>query len=74
MGVEFADKGANCQFGPGINVARVSNGGRSFEYLSGEDPYLGHQLVQPLVRGIQAQGVMATAKGGQKLMAEGDKA
>eukprot|EP01046_Picozoa_sp_COSAG06_P070474 COSAG06_NODE_19727_length_825_cov_0.815427_1_plen_69_part_10 len=32
------------QFGPGVNVARIANGGRSFEYLSGEDPYLGEIL------------------------------
>ena len=37
MGEEFAGKGANVQFGPGVNVARLSNGGRSFEYLSGEE-------------------------------------
>lgn len=36
MGNEFYGKGANVQFGPGVNVARVANGGRSFEYLSGE--------------------------------------
>jgi beta-glucosidase len=35
MGKEFADKGANVQFGPGANVARIANGGRSFEYVSG---------------------------------------
>jgi beta-glucosidase-like glycosyl hydrolase len=62
MGSEFAGKGANCQFGPGVNLARVPNGGRSFEYLSGEDPYLGYTLVQPAVRGIQSQGVIANAK------------
>ena len=33
MGEEFAGKGANVQFGPGANIARVANGGRSFEYL-----------------------------------------
>ena len=33
MGAEFAAKGANVQFGPGVNIARMSNGGRSFEYL-----------------------------------------
>ena len=35
MGAEFAAKGANCQLGPGLNVARVPGGGRNFEYLSG---------------------------------------
>ena len=34
----------------------------SFEYLSGEDPYLGYVLVQPVVRGIQSQGVIANVK------------
>lgn len=62
MGEEFAGKGANVQFGPGVNVARIANGGRSFEYLSGEDPYLGYVLVQPVVRGIQSQGVIANVK------------
>jgi beta-glucosidase len=36
--------------------------GRNFEYLSGEDPYLGYKLVQSAVRGIQSQGVIANAK------------
>eukprot|EP00040_Diaphanoeca_grandis_P016729 m.86681 g.86681 ORF g.86681 m.86681 type:complete len:826 (-) comp25989_c0_seq1:109-2586(-) len=62
MGKEFYGKGANVQFGPGANVARISNGGRSFEYLSGEDPMLGYTLIQPVVTGIQSQGVVANAK------------
>jgi beta-glucosidase len=62
MGSEFAEKGANVAFGPGVNVARIANGGRSFEYVSGEDPFLGHQLVQPLVRGVQANGIIANVK------------
>ena len=36
--------------------------GRNFEYLSGEDPFLGYTLVQPAVQGIQSQGVIANAK------------
>lgn len=54
--------GANVQFGPAVNVQRVANGGRSFEYLSGEDPFLGYTLVQPIVKGIQSQGVITNAK------------
>ena len=46
MGGEFFGKGANVQLGPGVCVARVPNCGRNFEYLSGEDPYLGYELVQ----------------------------
>ena len=59
MGLEFSSKGANVQFGPGVNLARIPNGGRSFEYLSGEDPFLGYTLVQPTIKGIQSQGVIA---------------
>jgi hypothetical protein len=42
MGKEFYDKGANVQLGPGLCLARVPRNGRNFEYLSGEDPYLGY--------------------------------
>ncbi|KAL1514999.1 hypothetical protein AB1Y20_004070 [Prymnesium parvum] len=62
MGDEFYRKGANVLLGPGVCVARVPQNGRNFEYLSGEDPYLGYTLVQPAVAGIQSQGVIANAK------------
>jgi beta-glucosidase len=52
MGKEFYDKGAQVQLGPGLNVNRIDAGGRNFEYVSGEDPYLGYKLSQPLVKGI----------------------
>lgn len=59
---EFYGKGANIFLGPGLNLARVPTNGRNFEYLSGEDPYLGYKLVQPLVRSLQENGVIANAK------------
>ena len=62
IGEEFYGKGANVYFGPGLNVQRISNGGRSFEYLSGEDPFLGYELVQPIITGVQSQKVIANAK------------
>ena len=31
-------------------------------YLSGEDPFLGQELVQPAIKGIQSQKVVANAK------------
>ena len=62
MGEEFVGKGANVQLGPGVNVARVPLNGRNFEYVSGEDPYLGATLIQPLVRGIQSNGIIANMK------------
>ena len=30
--------------------------------LSGEDPYLGYTMVQPVIKGIQSKGVVANAK------------
>jgi Glycosyl hydrolase family 3 N terminal domain len=54
--------GANVQLGPGVCLARVPVNGRNFEYLSGEDPFLGYTMVQPVIKGIQSQGVIANAK------------
>eukprot|EP01051_Picozoa_sp_SAG22_P005736 SAG22_NODE_350_length_11853_cov_3.693211_12_plen_662_part_00 len=62
MGKEFFAKGANVQLGPGVCIARVPRAGRNFEYLSGEDPFLGYTLVGPVVKGIQAHNVVANAK------------
>ena len=62
MGSEFRAKGANVQLGPGVCLARVPTNGRNFEYLSGEDPFLGFTLAGAAVRGIQKQGVIANAK------------
>jgi len=62
LGAEFAGKGANTILGPSINVHRVARNGRNFEYLSGEDPYLGARLTEQYVSGVQSQGVMAVMK------------
>ncbi len=62
MGKEFYLKGANVQLGPGVCVARIPRNGRNFEYLSGEDPFLGYVLVQDAINGIQSQQVVANAK------------
>jgi hypothetical protein len=43
-GAEFAAKGANVMLGPALNVIRLPENGRGFEYLSGEDPILGATL------------------------------
>ena len=45
VGLEFKKKGANMALAPGIGLARVPNAGRNFEYICGEDPFLGAQLV-----------------------------
>eukprot|EP00931_Biecheleriopsis_adriatica_P101949 TRINITY_DN76996_c0_g1_i1.p1 TRINITY_DN76996_c0_g1~~TRINITY_DN76996_c0_g1_i1.p1 ORF type:complete len:820 (+),score=166.18 TRINITY_DN76996_c0_g1_i1:71-2530(+) len=62
LGYEFKGKSANIMLGPGLNVERVSKGGRNWEYLSGEDPYLGSRLGRAFVRGVQSTGVMAVMK------------
>jgi beta-glucosidase len=41
---EFREKGQQALIGPNLNLARVPNGGRNHEFLSGEDPYLGYVL------------------------------
>merc|ERR1719326_425269 len=56
MGDEFYRKGANIQLGPGVCLARVPNNGRNFEYISGEDPFLGKKLAAAAISGIQGQG------------------
>lgn len=52
----------NVQLGPGIGIARVPTAGRNFEYLCGEDPYLGAKLVTPIIKGIQSNKIIANAK------------
>lgn len=62
MGQEFYDKGSNVQLGPGLCLARVPINGRNFEYLSGEDPFLGYHMVHNVITGIQSRNVIANAK------------
>ena len=51
MGDEFHRKGANVQLGPGLCTARVPRNGRNFEYVSGEDPFLGMRNAEAVVTG-----------------------
>jgi len=48
--------------GPGMDFYRLPLGGRNFEYMTGEDPFLGGQLVPQVIEGIQSQGVWSCAK------------
>jgi len=61
MGAEQRGKGVAVQLGPMMNMARVPLAGRNFESF-GEDPYLASELAAEDVRGIQENGVVATAK------------
>jgi len=47
--------------GPGVNIQRSPLAGRNFEYL-GEDPVLAGEMATHYVRGVQAEGVLATVK------------
>lgn len=62
LGREFRGKGANGVLGPSVNVHRVARGGRNFEYLSGEDPFLGSILAPAYVAGVHSEGVFTVAK------------
>ncbi|WP_433627320.1 beta-glucosidase [Halomicrococcus sp. NG-SE-24] len=48
-------------FGPGVNIVRVPEGGRNFEYYT-EDPYLNARLAAECVTGIQSEDVVASIK------------
>jgi beta-glucosidase len=45
-----------------MDFYRTPFGGRNFEYATGEDPFLGSQLVPEVIKEIQEQGVWACAK------------
>ncbi|CAK0838308.1 unnamed protein product [Prorocentrum cordatum] len=62
IGEEFKQKGANVVLGPSLNVHRIAAGGRNYEYISGEDPYLGSRYAAPFIHGVQKQGLVAVAK------------
>lgn len=60
-GAETRDLAHNVLEAPSINLARVPQGGRTFENY-GEDPYLAGQLSVANIRAIQRHGVIAEVK------------
>ena len=60
-GEEVAARPEHLLEAPGVNIARVPQNGRNFEYF-GEDPYLAARMVVPEVHGIQAAGILAEVK------------
>jgi beta-glucosidase len=61
LGEEAFKKGVNVLLGPGMDIARTPLNGRNFEY-AGEDPYLAGRAVAAVIRGLQSEHVVATAK------------
>lgn len=61
MGKDARARGVNFILGPGLNIYRAPMCGRNFEYF-GEDPFLASRMVVSEIKGIQSQGVIATAK------------
>jgi beta-glucosidase len=60
-GTETADLGEQVLEGPGVNITRVPQNGRNFEYF-GEDPFLSGWMAVAEIRAIQQQGVIAMVK------------
>lgn len=54
--------GGQQMLSPGVNLYRTPFNGRSAEYVSGEDPFLGAVLAPAIVNAIQAQGIQASGK------------
>ncbi|MFD1514229.1 glycoside hydrolase family 3 protein, partial [Halomarina rubra] len=61
LGREATAHGQDVVLAPGVNVVRVPQCGRNFEYFS-EDPHLAGELAASVVAGVQSAGVLATVK------------
>jgi len=61
MGAEHRGKGVNFALGPMMNMGRVPAAGRNWEGF-GADPFLTGVASAETIKGIQSQGVIATAK------------
>ncbi|HEU5403032.1 MAG TPA: glycoside hydrolase family 3 N-terminal domain-containing protein, partial [Terriglobales bacterium] len=58
---EIASRGEHLLEAPGLNIARIPQNGRNFEYF-GEDPYLAGRLGVAETKGIQSAGIIAEPK------------
>ncbi len=61
IGRDAKARGVHIWLAPGVNLARVPQNGRNFEY-QGEDPYLTSRGAVAVIKGVQSQGVVATVK------------
>ena len=61
VGEECRAAGIAVLLGPGMNIYRISQNGRNFEY-QGEDPFLASRMIERYVVGMQSTGTIATLK------------
>jgi len=61
IGEECRAGGIAVLLGPGMNIYRVSQGGRNFEYF-GEDPFLAARMIERYVMGVLDTGTIPTLK------------
>ena len=61
IGEECRAGGIAVLLGPGMNIYRISQNGRNFEYF-GEDPFLAARMIENYVSGLQSTGTIATLK------------
>jgi beta-glucosidase len=61
LGIEARDLALQVLEAPGMNLARVPQGGRNFEYF-GEDPFLSGTTAVAEIRAVQSRGIVAMAK------------
>jgi beta-glucosidase len=61
IGREAVNVGVHVVEGPGMNMLRVPQGGRNFEYL-GEDPFLAGALAVQEIHAVQSHNIIAMAK------------
>lgn len=61
VGEECLAGGIGVLLGSGMNIYRISQCGRNFEYF-GEDPFLAGSMINKYVKGVQSTGTVATLK------------
>lgn len=61
LGKDARSRGVHILLAPGMNIYRAPMCGRNFEYF-GEDPYLASRMAVGYIKGVQQEGVVATAK------------
>jgi len=61
VGREGINVGIHVVEGPGMDMARIPQGGRNFEYM-GEDPFLAGTMAVPYIHSMQAHGIIGMSK------------